>query len=291
MRVRENVSVKQKVIDFTKVRNEEPEIKYYDYGGFLRILDIAYSERMNVLIIGPKGTGKTQLVRKFAQLKRKKLREINFSLRTKEHHLLGFSELSNGTTEFKMGIIPLSMIEGSILYLDELNVAEPDVLLRLDEALDDRRQLTLKEAGGDVVIKADEEWFVIATINPLSHAGTKELPPQLVSRFPVRIYMDYPPADVEMKIIATHVDISGLEDEVMKVIKLANSLRRSASEGELEYSPSIRETITYAKLRKAGIDRPLVLRMVFVDVYGQYGEFQMKKVKELIGSIFGYEEI
>ena len=40
------------------------------------------------------------------------------------------------------------MKEGNILYLDEINAAEADVLLRLDEALDDRRQIILKESDG-----------------------------------------------------------------------------------------------------------------------------------------------
>ena len=52
-------------------------------------------------------------------------------------------------------------------------LAEADVLLRLDEALDDRRQLVLKEAEGQT-INADPNWSVVATINPLSHVGTKE---------------------------------------------------------------------------------------------------------------------
>ena len=78
------------------------------------------------------------------------------------------------------------MKEVNILYLDEINAAEADVLLRLDEALDDRRQIVLKESDGRIV-KAKDSWFVIATINPLTHVGTKELPPQLLSRFPVRI--------------------------------------------------------------------------------------------------------
>jgi len=78
---------------------------------------------------------------------------------------------------------------------------------------------------------------------------------------------------------------------LMKVIKLANNLRRLASEGELEYSPSIRETITYAKLRRAGVERALALRMVFIDVYGQFSEFSMRKVRELIGSFFGFSEV
>jgi nitric oxide reductase NorQ protein len=74
------------------------------------------------------------------------------------------------------------MKEGSMLYLDELNAAEADVLLRLDEALDDRRQIVLKESDGQV-IKANDSWFAVATINPLTHVGTKELPPQLLVDF------------------------------------------------------------------------------------------------------------
>ena len=54
-------------------------------------------------------------------------------------------------------------------------------------------------------IKAKDSWFVIATINPLTHVGTKELPPQILSRFPVRIRLDYPPEDVEYQIIKKHV--------------------------------------------------------------------------------------
>ena len=101
---------------------------------------------------------------------------------------------------FNEGILIKSMREGSILYLDEINSAEADVLLRLDEALDDRRQIALKESTGEVV-KAKEDWFVIATINPLTHSGTKELPPQILSRFPVRISLEYPPEDVELSIV------------------------------------------------------------------------------------------
>ena len=96
------------------------------------------------------------------------------------------------------------MKEGNMLYLDEINAAEADVLLRLDEALDDRRQVVLKESGGEV-ITAKKSWFVIATINPLNHVGTKELPPQLLSRFPIRLRMDYPPEEKELEIVKEHV--------------------------------------------------------------------------------------
>ena len=52
--------------------------------------------------------------------------------------------MTDGNIGFDEGILVKSMKEGNILYLDEINAAEADVLLRLDEALDDRRQLILK---------------------------------------------------------------------------------------------------------------------------------------------------
>ena len=189
-------------------------IIYNDWCNYLPILHEAYKQKLFVLIVGPKGTGKTTLVRKFAEMIKKPLYSVNFSLRTKESHLVGATLLQNGTTKFALGIIPKSMQEGALLYLDEVNVAEPDVLIRLDEALDDRRELVLKEAGEVVTVKARDDWFVIATINPLTHAGTKELPPQLLSRFPVRLHLDYPPPEVEKEIIRMYVNgVNGISNK------------------------------------------------------------------------------
>ena len=140
------------------------------------------------------------------------------------------------------------MKEGSILYLDELNAAEPDMLLRLDEALDDRRQIILKEAEGQI-IKASNRWFVVATINPLSHVGTKELPPQLLSRFPIRLNLDYPPEETELEIIKQHTILNNSNlINIQRAIKLAKSLREAAGVEELFYRPSLRETIAFTKL-------------------------------------------
>ena len=261
------------------------EVQYLDWSNSIQILNKAFEAGLFVLIIGPKGTGKTSLVRDFAKSKNICLDSINFSLRTRESHLIGTKTLKEGTVSFDEGLLIKSMKTGDMLYLDEINSAEADVLLRLDEALDDRRQIVLKESTGEVV-KAKKNWFVVSTINPLTHSGTKELPPQLLSRFPVRIRLEYPPEDVELEIVKKHVS-GNYETEIMQAIKLANTLRQAAAVEELFYSPSLRETIAFGKLLDKGMVSKEVADIVFGNVYAQWGDIEYQKVSDIITSMFG----
>ena len=261
------------------------EIPYLDWNNSAEILNKAYEAGLFVLIIGPKGTGKTSLVRDFAKNKNVNLESINFSLRTRESHLIGSKTLTDGTVRFDEGLLIKSMKSGDMLYLDELNSAEADVLLRLDEALDDRRQIVLKESTGETV-NAKENWFVVATINPLTHSGTKELPPQILSRFPVRIRLEYPPEDIELEIVKKHVSKEH-ESEIIQAIKLANTLRQAAAVEELFYSPSLRETIAFGKLLDEGMSAKEAANFVFGNVYTQWGNIEYQKVSDIITSMFG----
>jgi nitric oxide reductase NorQ protein len=262
------------------------EINYIDWNNALGLLTKAFETKLFVLIIGPKGTGKTTLVRKFASHMKKELLSVNFSLRTRESHLIGTKTLEKGEVSFVEGMLVKSMRDGKMLYLDEVNAAEADVLLRLDEALDDRRQLVLKEAEGQIV-NAAADWFVIATINPLSHVGTKELPPQLLSRFPFRLKLDYPPEDIELQIINQHTPLENSKvDDVKRSIKLAKSLREAAALEELYYSPSLRETIAFAKLINKGLSSKQAAEIVYANVYDQWGEVEYQKVMDMITSVF-----
>ena len=263
--------------------SKKNDIGFEDWNNFLPRLEAAYKAKEFVLVIGPKGVGKNKLAQTFADSVGKQLESINFSLRTRESHIIGSLSLKEGSSEFNEGILVRSMRKGTMLNLDELNAAEPDVLIRTDEALDDRRQIVLKEDGGEV-IKAHPDWFVIATINPISHAGTKELPPQIVSRFPVRIFMDYPSADVEAKIVKLHTGYN--DSDIKTAIELARKLRERHKEQELFYAPSIRETIAFARLMKQKIQPREAARMIFRDVYYQWGDASANQVEDLIVSMW-----
>jgi len=283
------VTVLRKQVESPPIASKlgQEEIIYLDWNNAFNILEKAYRSGLFVLIIGPKGTGKTTLVRRFASEMNKELDSVNFSLRTRESHLVGARTLDKGEINFVEGVLVKSMRNGTLLYLDELNAAEADVLLRLDEALDDRRQLVLKEAEGQIV-KAADDWFVIATINPLSHVGTKELPPQLLSRFPVRMRLDYPPEDIELDIVNRHVAIDDSKvKDIKHAIQLAKNLREAAAVEELYYSPSIRETIAFAKMLNTGLSGRQTAEIVYANVYDQWGQVEYQKVLDMITSIFG----
>ncbi|MFL6362548.1 MAG: AAA family ATPase, partial [Nitrososphaeraceae archaeon] len=85
------------------------EINYIDWNNALGLLTKAFETKLFVLIIGPKGTGKTTLVRKFASHMKKELYSVNFSLRTRESHLIGTKTLEKGEISFVEGILVKSM--------------------------------------------------------------------------------------------------------------------------------------------------------------------------------------
>lgn len=262
---------------------------FFDWNKVVGKLGVAYENRMNVLIVGDKGSGKTMAVMKFAEELQKKLFSVNMSLRTRESHLVGGMHLEGNESKFVYGVVPKSMIDGGILYLDELNASEPDVLIRLDEVLDDRRQVVMKENRGET-IKAHDDWFVVATINPLTHLGTKELPQQLLSRFPVRIYVDYPDGYTELSMADAQFNFSSEEYATMKKIIKFSGILREASKVELPYAPSLRETMASAKLLKAGVKAFAIVEVIYENVYRIYGNEEISKIRDFYVSVFGSDE-
>ena len=72
----------------------------------------------------------------------------------------------------------------------------------------------------------------------------------------------------------------------MQGIRLANTLRQAAAVEELYYSPSLRETIAFAKMLDLGVPARDAAELVFGNVYAQWGSIEHQKVSDIITSMF-----
>ena len=89
----------------------------------------------------------------------------------------------------------------------------------------------------------------------------------------------------ELEIVKEHVPEASNET-LQRGIKLANTLRQAASVEELYYSPSLRETIAYAKLIDKDMSPKKAAELVFGNVYAQWGNIELQKVKVNIASMY-----
>jgi len=226
----------------------------------------------NVLIIGPPGTGKSLLVRKFAEETGLPYWHVMGRQGITAEELLGREKLvpeKGGTKSVWVeGIIPKAVKAGGILHIDEANVIDPSVLMRLDELLDSKRRLSLEDISGRKghIIKAHPDLFVVFTMNPPNYEGVNPLPDPILNRC-VTFELGFPPVEDELKIVASQLRKAGFKpsefsldrsgrpkgkyaDEIADFVKIVDNLRRNR---DIQIHPSIRNTLDFALALKQGI--------------------------------------
>jgi len=249
---------------------------------------------VNVLIQGPKGTGKSQLIKKFADDAGLPYWGVIGQEGIRADELLGHYELKEGTSKWVDGLIPRAIKAGGILHIDEANVIEPAILMRLDELLDNKRQLNMEDLNGEI-IKSHPDLFIIFTMNPPTYEGVKPLPDPIISRLTKRFKLDYPPKQIEYKIIEAKLRAVGVKpsefrvekgmpkgrfaQEVVDFMKVIDGLRRDQ---DLMYTPSIRETIGFVQDLKEGADFHTAFD---TNVKGYYWGEDETKVEEALQAV------
>lgn len=101
---------------------------------------------------------------------------------------------------FWEGVIPNAMRHGLWVVLDEVNLAEPQVLERLNPVLETPPSLVLAEnkgerygAGGDVPLA--DSFRIFATMNPAEYAGRSVLSPAFRDRWAMWTFLESPGRD------------------------------------------------------------------------------------------------
>lgn len=194
------------------------------FGVYDEAVEIIKSGRFTPTYIhGLSGCGKTEILKQAAANEGRELIVANISKETDEADMIGHYTLVNGDTVWRDGPAVKAMMRGAILLLDEVDLAGPK-LMCLQSILN----------GDGVYIKSQDRmvypangFTVFATANTKGRGdakgdfvGTNIQNEAALDRYQVAYEQDYPPAEVERKILAKNlVKVVGLDsvDEIDKV--------------------------------------------------------------------------
>ena len=147
----------------------------------------------HVLLESVPGLAKTLMVKTMAEIFSGKYVRIQFTPDLLPADILG-------TKIYKMKSETFQIEKGPIFHnfvlADEINRAPPKVQSALLEAMQEK-QVTIH---GET-LKINKPFIVLATQNPIEHEGTYKLPEAQVDRFSLKILVDYPSKEEELKII------------------------------------------------------------------------------------------
>lgn len=221
-------------------------MKIYGNTEVLSTLEIAFNENIPTLLVGQTGTGKNTILRHIAEkLGRTDVVRINLTGETTVEDLTGRVQLKDGNTQDQDGNVTLSVRNGKILILDEINACQPEVLFALQSLLDDDHSLTLP--SGEVV-KAHKDFRVFATMNPTSgYVGTKSLNKAFMSRFGVVLEVEYVDPATELELISAVVPKLDKKDALI-MVETARVARYKLQNDQLSFPISTRDLIYWASM-------------------------------------------
>ena len=177
----------------------------------------------HVLLEGVPGLAKTLAVKTLAATMQAKFQRIQFTPDLLPADLVGTLVYNQRDGQFTTRKGPLFT---SFVLADEINRAPAKVQSALLEAMQER-QVTI----GDQTFPLPLPFMVLATQNPIEQEGTYPLPEAQVDRFMLKIKIDYPRRDDEMKIMRQYalsdvppVNAVVAPEEVLRIRKLVEEI-------------------------------------------------------------------
>jgi len=149
----------------------------------------------HVLLEDAPGLGKTTTGKAIAATIDVPFGRVQFTPDLLPSDVVGVSIFNRNSNEFEFRPGP---IFNGIVLADEVNRASPKTQSALLEAMAERQVTT-----DGVTRTLSQPFMVIATQNPLDHAGTYPLPESQLDRFTVKVSVGYPGRDAELEILDT----------------------------------------------------------------------------------------
>ncbi|MEM7094361.1 MAG: MoxR family ATPase [Actinomycetota bacterium] len=156
----------------------------------------------HILLEDAPGVGKTTIGKALAASIDVPFGRVQFTPDLLPSDVVGVSIWNRKSDEFEFRPGP---IFNGIVLADEVNRASPKTQSALLEAMAER-QVTVDGTTRSL----GQPFLVIATQNPLDHAGTYPLPESQLDRFLIKVSVGYPSRDAELEILDTHGDSGAL---------------------------------------------------------------------------------
>ena len=214
----------------------------------------------NLLLVGPKATGKNVLAENLAAVFGRPSWDVSFYINTDAATLLGTDTFADGAVTLRKGPIYQCAEKGGFGVLDEINMAKNESLAVLHATLDFRRSIDMP--GYDRIQLHDATRF-IATMN-YGYAGTRELNEALASRF---VVIDMPAITTEGLIKLLCREYPQLRPAYAEQFAgLFQDIQKKCDSGELSTKPlDLRGLVAAVRLMKTGLEGNRALELGLVN--------------------------
>jgi MoxR-like ATPase len=157
----------------------------------------------HTLVEGVPGIAKTLLIRAVAKATGCDFKRIQFTVDLLPTDITGITAYNKD----KGFYVVKGPVFTNFILADEINRAPPKTQSALLEAMGER-QVTI----GKETFLLPSPFFVMATQNPIESAGTYSLPEAQIDRFLLKLYMDYPTSEEEIKILRKNINLYKFDD-------------------------------------------------------------------------------
>ena len=237
----------------------KPSIPFYGKE-ILEMAIAAILQGQNLLLTGPKATGKNILAENLAYIFNRPSYTVSFHVNTNSGDLIGTDTFEDNEVKLRKGSIYRCAEYGGFGILDEINMAKNDAVSVLHATLDYRRSIDVP--GYDKIDLHPAARF-IGTMN-YGYAGTKELNEALVSRF---LVIDMPAQTEEtLQFIFREMFPDAREKAVEQFTGLFLDLQLKALNSEISTKAlDLRGLLAAMKIIKVGLSPLLAVQMGIVN--------------------------